>query len=54
MEYYDWQLIYTDGKVSHLTTVGSYEYNDQLAYCQEGIRAGWLERYKVNYGGLDI
>lgn len=39
--YYEFVLKYSDGAVSTLTVM-DYEYSDQIAYCNEGLRAGWL------------
>jgi len=45
--YYDLKLTHSDGRVSWVTVM-DYDYNDQLAYCQEGVRAGWLLEYKFS------
>ena len=49
----EWMIKYTDGTVGRSVTVGNDEYEDQLAYCQEGKRAGWIEEYDVIYEGID-
>ena len=43
--YYQFTLIYTNGKVS-VITVESQEYGDQFSYCKEGINGGWLKSYE--------
>ncbi len=45
--YYDLKTVDKDGKVSWITVM-DYEYNDQLAYCQEGTKAGWLKSYEFS------
>jgi len=45
---YNFTLIYTNGKVS-CPTIERQELNDQLSYCREGIRAGWLKSYDYEY-----
>lgn len=42
--YYEFTLVHKNGKVS-IVTVERQEYNDQLAYCREGVSAGWLLDY---------
>lgn len=44
MYYYEFTIIYKDGKVS-CPSVEPQELNDQIAYCREGVRAGWLKSY---------
>lgn len=50
---YEWIVWLTDGSISRPTTVGMGEYNNQLAYCQEGRRTGWIKNYECNSGGID-
>jgi len=43
MYYYEFTLIYSDDSQSTMTTYSDYQ--DTLAYCNEGIRAGWLKDF---------
>jgi len=43
MYYYEFKLIYHDGSKSTMTTY--YDYTDTLAYCNEGVRVGWLKDF---------
>lgn len=45
--YYEVKITDKDGKV-RWETVMDYEYSDQLAYYQEGVRAGWLQSYQFS------
>jgi len=42
--YYEFTIYYKDGRVS-CPTVERQEYSDQVGYCNEGVRAGWIEAY---------
>ena len=47
--YYEFTMTYTNGKVS-CPSIERQELSDQLSYCNEGIRSGWLLSY--NYESI--